>query len=107
MAYLIYPVASLLTDLVIFIVQIKEKLVSAISSLPPPSNPEDALKQSGTLAAVTSGSSSSISDDAKVQYFVEIINCSALSLKGAQSRYIALCLRRTFIYHLLTEALMY
>ena len=47
----------------------KEKLVSAISSFPPPSNPEDALKQSAALAAVTSGPSSTISDDAKVQYF--------------------------------------
>lgn len=55
----------------------KEKLVSAISSLPPPSNPEDALKQSGVLAAVTSDPSSTISDDAKVQYFVDYMNGSS------------------------------
>lgn len=66
-----YPVVCLLTVLVVFLVQMKEKLVSAISSFPPPSNPEDALKQSGALAAVTSGPSSTISDDAKVQYFID------------------------------------
>ena len=49
----------------------KEKLVSTISSFPPPSNPEDALKQSAALAAVTSGPSSTISDNAKVQYLAD------------------------------------
>lgn len=66
-----------------FLLQMKEKLVSAISSFPPPSNPEDALKQSGALAAVTSGPSSTLSADAKVSglYGIILIDCAVNQIK--------------------------
>ena len=48
------------------LMQRKEMLVGILTKIPPPSNPEDALKITGALEAINTGPKTTLSSDAKV-----------------------------------------